>query len=74
MKAIEHPNYENCMIEMDRTLDLDKEDGRILKISPTREGFDEYYEDLYLDAVSELREIKVGNDYVLFEVFKFKLS
>jgi len=61
-----HPDYAICEEKVDALMCGDyHEAGAIVGISPTREGFDELYEDYDVYRGSYC-EIKVGDNYVIY--------
>ena len=66
-KSRENPNYSDYCITIDSMYDsCYYESGRLISISPTREGFDELYEKYEYLYRGGYKEIKVGDDYIIY--------
>lgn len=66
LSAREHVHYHSCEYAVDAMYRAEYyEGGTILKISSTREGFDELYA-LASHYRGGLMEIKVGDNYVIY--------
>jgi len=66
--AVKHPNFEICRQAVDKSIDTYRyESGTIIGISESRKNFDFLYgTDVENNFRGGLREIKVGNLYVIY--------
>jgi len=65
--AVKHPNFEICKQAVDKSINTRYESGTIIGISEKRENFDFLYgTDVENNFRGGLREIKVGNLYIIY--------